>query len=53
MIASRMKKPVQLIDGLDVLSMISVQKPEILITAGAGDIDKLIQPIKEQLISNS
>ena len=53
MIASKMKKPVQLIDEFDILSMISVQKVEILITAGAGDIDKLIQPIKEQLILNS
>lgn len=53
MIASKMTKPVVVINGIDVLSMITLHNPEILITAGAGDIDKLIQPIKEQLILNS
>jgi UDP-N-acetylmuramate--alanine ligase len=53
MIASKMKKPVVILDATDVLSKITLHNPEILITAGAGDIDKLIQPIKEQLILNS
>ena len=53
MIASKMTKPAVVLDGIDVLSMITNHNPEILITAGAGDIDKLIQPIKELLILNS
>ena len=34
----------------EVVSYISTSKPKILLTVGAGDIDKLVQPIKELLI---
>ncbi|PKP33812.1 MAG: UDP-N-acetylmuramate--L-alanine ligase [Bacteroidetes bacterium HGW-Bacteroidetes-17] len=33
-----------------VLNFISAFKPGVLLTVGAGDIDKLVQPIKERLI---
>ncbi|MBU1013623.1 MAG: UDP-N-acetylmuramate--L-alanine ligase [Bacteroidetes bacterium] len=33
-----------------VLNFISDSKPKVLLTVGAGDIDKLVQPIKERLL---
>ena len=35
----------------EVLSRLSEQKPEVLLTLGAGDIDKLVNPI-ETLLRN-
>jgi UDP-N-acetylmuramate--alanine ligase len=33
----------------NLLQLLAESKPEVLITLGAGDIDKYIQPIKELL----
>lgn len=33
----------------DVLELISVKQPELLVTVGAGDIDTLVEPLKELL----
>ena len=51
-IAEKMANPAHTIlskEGL--LEYIKTAKPELFITAGAGDIDKLVQPIKEILQS--
>jgi hypothetical protein len=49
MIAKLMKKNVQLVDKYDVINQLNESKPRLLITAGAGDIDKLVQVIKEKM----
>jgi UDP-N-acetylmuramate--alanine ligase len=36
----------------DVLAALKDKKLEVLVTIGAGDIDKLVQPIKELIIDN-
>lgn len=50
MIVDKMENPAKTVlskEGL--LQFISVVKPELLITSGAGDIDQLVKPIKEIL----
>lgn len=50
MIAERMKRiPVKLISMDQIVTACAEQKPELLITAGAGDIDTKVQPIREIL----
>ena len=44
----RIKEVIQL-DQAELMLKIKRELPELLVTAGAGDIDKLIQPIKEIL----
>lgn len=39
----------QCLSKTDLLSYVKQQKPQLLVTAGAGDIDTLINPIKEIL----
>lgn len=39
-----------LLTNEQALNFISDSKPRVLLTVGAGDIDKLVQPIKERLI---
>ena len=46
-IADRMKNKPELMDQETLLKHLQHQLPHVLITAGAGDIDKLIEPIKE------
>ena len=46
-IADRMKNKPELMDQETLLKQLQHQLPHVLITAGAGDIDKLIEPIKE------
>lgn len=46
-IADRMKHKPELMDQETLLKQLQHQLPHVLITAGAGDIDKLIEPIKE------
>lgn len=41
-----------LIEKEEVLEKIKHQQPEILMTLGAGDIDRLVQPIKESYIAS-
>ncbi|MEO5966940.1 MAG: UDP-N-acetylmuramate--L-alanine ligase [Ferruginibacter sp.] len=45
-IAETMTKKVLLIEKEDLIETIKFMKPEVLITAGAGDIDKLVKPLK-------
>lgn len=49
MITSRMTGKVKLIEKNDLVNYIAETKPEMLITAGAGDIDTLIEPIKVRM----
>lgn len=49
MISAKMKKKVIRLDQSELMLKIKTELPELLVTAGAGDIDKLIQPIKEIL----
>ena len=49
MIISKMSGNVKLIEKEDLITYLSETTPELLITAGAGDIDKLVNPIKENL----
>lgn len=53
LISNKMKTAVVIVDKEQVLSLLDDKRPELLITAGAGDIDKLINPIKEKLISKA
>ena len=49
MVADQMNKNVKLIEKDDVISLLNEVRPTLFLTAGAGDIDKLIQPIKEKM----
>jgi UDP-N-acetylmuramate--alanine ligase len=49
LISAKMKKEVIQLDQAELMLKIKRELPELLVTAGAGDIDKLIQPIKEIL----
>jgi UDP-N-acetylmuramate--alanine ligase len=49
MIISKMSGKVKLIEKEALIAYLSEATPELLITAGAGDIDKLVEPIKEKL----
>ena len=50
-LASKMKDTNVLILSKDeLLQWVNLHRPELLVTAGAGDIDKLIEPLKQQLI---
>lgn len=46
MLALKMQKPALITSKDNVLKKLSVEKPEVLLIMGAGDIDQLIQPIK-------
>ncbi|MBO6517138.1 MAG: UDP-N-acetylmuramate--L-alanine ligase [Bacteroidia bacterium] len=35
----------------DIVNRLATNTPEVLVTLGAGDIDKLVEPIKNQLLS--
>ena len=48
-ISSKMKKTAILLDSVQVLEKVRNEKPALIISAGAGDIDKLIEPIKKIL----
>ena len=48
-ISAKMKKVAIHVDRTELISKIKRDQPELIITAGAGDIDKLIEPIKEIL----
>ena len=48
-ISAKMKKVPIHVDRTELISKIKRDQPELIITAGAGDIDKLIEPIKEIL----
>jgi UDP-N-acetylmuramate--alanine ligase len=46
MLALKMQKPALITSKDNVLKKLSIEKPEVLLIMGAGDIDQLIQPIK-------
>jgi len=48
-ISSKMKKTAIILDSVQLLEKVRIAKPALIITAGAGDIDKLIEPIKKIL----
>jgi UDP-N-acetylmuramate--alanine ligase len=50
MIAEKMKGNVRLLEVNQINHNVIANTPELLITAGAGDIDKLIEPIKQNLL---
>ena len=50
MIADKMKGNVHLIEMSELTKKIHESRPKLLITAGAGDIDKMIQPLKATLL---
>lgn len=51
MIINKMKnKKALVVDRDELLNVIKNKKPELLITAGAGDIDTLVNPVKNILI---
>ena len=53
LISRRMKASVTLVEKDEVVQIISNSDQKLFITAGAGDIDKLIDPLKKALIGNS
>jgi UDP-N-acetylmuramate--alanine ligase len=53
MIASKMAiSNVQVLSKDALMEWVNYRKPGILVMAGAGDIDALVQPVKEMLIKN-
>lgn len=48
-IAERMHSKVRMVDMKDLASAIEMIQPELLVTAGAGDIDMMLQEIKNVL----
>jgi UDP-N-acetylmuramate--alanine ligase len=54
MLAGLMKnKNVQVLDKSELLQALAQQTPEVLLTLGAGDIDTLVEPIKNLLAAQS
>jgi UDP-N-acetylmuramate--alanine ligase len=51
-LASKMHDKVSVMSKEDVLAYIKKNKPAMLITAGAGDIDKMVEPIKNCLLAS-
>jgi UDP-N-acetylmuramate--alanine ligase len=49
LIGGKMKKAVQIKSKEEMLEYISKEKPALVVMAGAGDIDALVQPVKERL----
>ena len=39
----------RLVSPEEVLEIVKTENPELLVTVGAGDIDKLVKPLKEEL----
>ena len=53
LISRRMKANVSLVEKDKVVQLLSSRAQKLFVTAGAGDIDKLIDPLKNALISKS
>jgi len=51
--AAMRRGAVHVADGADVLRWLEAHPPEVLVTAGAGDIDRLVEPIREHLNKRS
>ena len=41
----------RLVSPAEVLEIVRSESPELVVTVGAGDIDKLVKPLKELLIN--
>jgi len=53
LISRRMNAKVSLVEKDEVVQLLSTRTQKLFVTAGAGDIDKLIDPLKNALISKS
>ena len=51
-LANQVKSGVTLLEKDELENYLVELKPELLITAGAGDIDKLVEPIKQALLNS-
>jgi UDP-N-acetylmuramate--alanine ligase len=51
-LANQVKSGVTLLEKDELENYLIQLKPELLITAGAGDIDKLVEPIKQALLNS-
>jgi UDP-N-acetylmuramate--alanine ligase len=51
-LANQVKSGVTLLEKDQLENYLLQLKPELLITAGAGDIDKLVEPIKQSLLNS-
>lgn len=51
-LANQVKSGVTLLEKDELEKYLVQLKPELLITAGAGDIDKLVEPIKQALLNS-
>jgi UDP-N-acetylmuramate--alanine ligase len=51
-LANQVKSGVTLLEKDELENYLVQLKPELLITAGAGDIDKLVEPIKQALLNS-
>ena len=47
--AAMRRGAVHVADGAEVLRWLEAHPPEVLVTAGAGDIDRLVEPIREYI----
>ena len=52
LLANQVKSGVTLLEKDELENYLVQLKPELLITAGAGDIDKLVEPIKKALLNS-
>lgn len=51
-LASKMKGQVQVMSKENLLEYVKKNPPAMLITAGAGDIDKMVEPLKNSLVAS-
>jgi UDP-N-acetylmuramate--alanine ligase len=51
-LASKMKDKVSVLSKEEMVDYIKSIKPALLITAGAGDIDKMVEPLKNCLLAS-
>lgn len=50
-LAEKMSKEVSVLTKEELLTYVENHQPELLITAGAGDIDKMVEPLKKCLLA--
>jgi UDP-N-acetylmuramate--alanine ligase len=51
-LASKMKDKVRVMSKEEVVEYVNKNQPALLITAGAGDIDKMVEPLKNCLLAS-
>ncbi len=52
MLLSKMKNPGIIVPKDDIVEQVIRNKPQVLLTIGAGDIDRLVEPIRLGLVEN-